>query len=70
MSDNLTGLPRFPTEESKSFEETIHQLHHLQDRPDRLIDRLRHAWPVYTIFGGSLGLWLIALTVVGLGFPG
>ena len=63
MSDNLNDLPKFPTDDSKQYEEALGQH---EDRPDRLIDRLRHAWPVYLIFGGLLGLWAIAVAVLAL----
>ena len=66
MSDNLSGLPRFPTDDSKQYEEALRRQ---KDRPDRLIDRLRHAWPVYLIIGGLLGLWAMAVTVLALTRP-
>jgi hypothetical protein len=60
MGDNLSSLPQFPGEESRRYEERFRP----QDLPpDRIIERLRHAWPTYLIFVG-LPLGYIVLVVV------
>jgi hypothetical protein len=63
MSDDLRDLPKFPTDESKQYEEALRKNKVLPERP---LDWLRHAWPVYLIFGGLFGLWVIAITVLAL----
>ncbi len=63
MSDRLRGLPQFPSEDSNRYEREMGPKKHA---PDRFVDRFRHAWPVYTIFGVLLCLWLMALLVTGL----
>jgi hypothetical protein len=63
MSDDLRDLPKFPTDKSKQYEEALGRKKDIQDRP---FAWLRHAWPVYLIFGGLFGLWAIAVTVLAL----
>lgn len=67
MSERFRGLPEFPSEESNRYERAMGPRN---DPPDRIVDRLRHAWPVYTIFGGLLSLWLLALLATGLSSHG
>jgi hypothetical protein len=63
MSDNLNDLPKFPADESRQYDEALRQH---KDRLDRPFDWLRHAWPVYLIIGGLLGLWGIAVAVLAM----
>lgn len=63
MTDRTRGLPDFPSEESNRYERTLGP----REQPrDRIVDRLRHAWPMYTILGLLLGSWMTALVVVAL----
>ena len=66
MSDPLRGLPEFPSEDSNRYERAMNP----QNPPDRFVDRLRHAWPVYTIFGVLICFWLMALLITGLSSSG
>jgi hypothetical protein len=63
MSDDLRDLPKFPTDKSKEYAEALRKN---EDIPTRPFDWLRHAWPVYLIFGGLFGLWAIAIAVLAL----
>jgi hypothetical protein len=64
MSGDLNDLPKYPDQEHEPG------LRRRDDPPDRFIDRLRHAWPVYLIFGGLFALWGSAVVVVAFTKPG
>ena len=66
MSERGRGLPEFPSEDAERYERVLGS----KEAPDRFVDRFRHAWPVYTIFGVLLCLWLAALLVTGLSTSG
>jgi hypothetical protein len=64
MSDDLNDLPKYPDQKHEPG------LRRRDDPPDRFIDRLRHAWPVYLIFGGLFALWGMAVVVLAVARPG
>src|SRR5262245_27787682 len=66
MSENPSGLPRFPGEESRRYEESLRRR---PDPPDHLSDQLRYAWPVYAAIVGLLGLWAIFAIALLLAVP-
>jgi hypothetical protein len=61
MGDNLGELPKFPTEESKQYEEA---LAHPDDPTESFFARVRHAWPVYLLLVCLAVVWALAVFVL------